>query len=205
MATTSAPRGFQPVVSLTAPYSGGFRKYIIKSADAYAIGNGDLVSIVSTGSSRGYAQRMNTTLTATTVTSSGTFVGVLTGCEYTDSVSGQILRKQFYPGGITASDIYSYVADNPYELFSIQANGVVPQTAIGCNFSVIQTAVTNTTTGNSGLQLKYDSLATTTTLPVRLVAFDIKPGFNSIGDAYGDCIVRINNHFHTTLTGTAAT
>lgn len=206
MASTSAPRGFQPVgPAFNGPYSGGTRAYKIASADAYAIGNGDLVSIVSTGSGRGYIQRFNTTVAATTVTASGTFLGALTGCEYTDPNIGQIVRNQYYPGSITASDIYGFIADNPYELFSIQANGAVPQTALGCNFSIIQTAVTNTTTKNSGLQLKYDSLATTTTLPIRLVDFDIKPGYNSIGDSYTDCLVRINNHFHTSLTGTAAT
>jgi hypothetical protein len=204
MATTSAPRGFEPVGSLDGrPYSGAVRLYRIKSADAYAIGNGDLVTIIGSGSDRGYCQRINTTLTATTVTSSGTALGVLVGCEYTDPNSGQKTFNHYWPGSITATDIYAHVVDDPDCIFRIQANGAVALTALHCNFSVIQTAVTNTTTKNSGLQLKYDSNATTTTLPIRLIGFDTRPG-NTIGDTYTNCLVRINNHLHRTLTGTAA-
>ena len=204
MATTSAPRGFKPAGNYANAYStGGFRKYKIASGDAYAIGNGDPVVFQTTGSSRGYIQRFNTTLTATTVTSSGTFLGVLIGCEYTDPNSGQKTFNHYYPGSITASDIYGLVVDDPDAIFSIQANGAVAQTALGCNFSIIQTAVTNTLTKNSGLQIKYDSNATTTTLPVRLVDFDTKPT-SSIGDTYTDLLVRFNNHFHRQLSGVAA-
>lgn len=204
MGTISTPRGFEPIGSLDGrPYSGAVRLYRIKSADAYAIGNGDPVLIIGSGSDRGYCQRFNTTLTATTVTASGTFLGILVGCEYTDPNSGQKTFNHYWPGSIAASDIYAHVVDDPDCLFEVQANGAVALTALGCNFSVIQTAVTNTITKNSGLQLKYDSNATSATLPFRLVGFSTKAG-NSIGDAYTRCIVRFNLHFHRSTTGTAA-
>lgn len=204
MATTSAPRGFEPVGALDGrPYSGAVRLYRIKANDSYAIGNGDPVVIIGSGSDRGYCQRFNTTLTATTVTATGPWLGILVGCEYTDPNSGQKTFNHYYPGSINATDIYAHVVDDPDCIFRIQANGAVALTALGCNFSVIQTAVTNTTTKNSGLQLKYDSNATTNTLPVRLVAFDTTPG-NTIGDTYTKCLVRINLHFHRAIAGTAA-
>jgi len=205
MATISAPRGFQPVGNAFNSYTtGGFRKYKIASNETYAIGNGDPVVMLTTGSTRGTIQRFNTTVAATTVTSSGTFLGVFAGCEYTDPNTGQKVFNHYYPGAIVASDIFATVYDDPDQIFSIQANGAVAQTALGCNFSIIQTAVTNTITKNSGLQVQASSNAATTTLPVRLVDFDVKPGLNSIGDAYTDLLVRFNNHFHRQLTGVAA-
>ena len=205
MATISAPRGFQPVGNAFNSYTtGGFRKYKIASNETYAIGNGDPVVMLTTGSARGTIQRFNTTVAATTITSSGTFLGVFAGCEYTDPATGQKVFNQYYPGAIVASDIYANVYDDPDQIFSLQADGAVAQTSLGCNFAIIQTAVTNTVTKNSGLQLDASSNAATTTLPVRVVDFDVKPGFNTIGDAYTDVLVRFNNHFHRQLTGVAA-
>lgn len=203
MSATSAPRGLVPVKKLGGqPYTGAFTKYPLPSNYTAAIGNGDLVKLLNTGSGRGQIVRMNATTTATTATSSGIMLGVCVGCSYTDPNTSQPVERNYYPGAIVASDIMIHVVDDPQVLFAIQADEAIAQTKLGCNYAVIQTAVTNTTNGNSGLQVDGSTYEETATLPVRAVEFDTSKG-GSIGDAYTDLIVMINPavHFHNQGTG----
>lgn len=206
MASTSAPRGLQPVKMIGGRYnSHGASLYRIPSNYSVALFNGDPVIMTASGSSRGTIARMNATSTATTITSSGTWLGVFIGCEYVDPNSKQPVFRQSYPGSITpaSGEILAHVIDDPDALFEIQADGAVAQTGLGTNAAIIQTAVGNTTTGNSGLQLDASSVDSTSSLPLRIVDFVRRPG-SSIGDAYTDVIVRLNTHFHRTATGVAA-
>lgn len=206
MASTSAPRGLQPVKMLGGRYnSHGATLYKIPAAYAVAIYNGDPVIMTASGSTRGTVARMNATATATTVTSSGTWLGVFIGCEYVDPASKQPVWRQNYPGSITpaSGDILAHVIDDPDALFEIQANGTLAQAAQGTNAAIIQTAVGNAVTGNSGLQLQASSIENTSTLPLRIVDFVRRPG-SAIGDTYTDVIVRFNTHFHRSATGVAS-
>lgn len=206
MATTSAPYGLRPVNLLGGQsFAGATRLYAIPSGYAVSIQTGDPVIIVNTGASRGTIARMNATTTATTVTNAGGgfgYVGVFQGCTYTDPVFGKIFR-QTYVAGTVASDIQAYIADDPDQVFQIQADGQVNQTALGCNASLIQTVAGSSSYVTSGLCLQASSVATTNTLPLRIV------DFVTIGDAFTDVLVRINTHFHRTgntgSAGTAAT
>lgn len=202
MATTMKPYGLRPSHLLGAkPYNGAFTKYRIVSNATTPIFNGDLVKVLNTGTNRGYVERMNATVTATTVTSSGTFVGVFVGCEYTDPVTGQLLQRPYYPGAIVASDIWAFVVDDPDVIFRMQADEALAQSKFGCNYAVIQHQVGSTFTGNSGLALDGSSFEETSTLPLRLMGFVDDPD-NPVGTTYPEVYVRINNHFHRTLTGT---
>lgn len=203
MATTSAPYGLRPVNLLGGQsFAGSTRLYSIPSGYAVSIQTGDPVIITNTGSTRGTVARMNATTTATTVTSTGGgfgFVGVFMGCTYTDPVFGKIFR-QTYPANTVASDIQAYVADDPDQVFQIQADEALNQTALGCNASLIQTVAGSSGYVASGLGLDASSIATTNTLPLRIV------DFVTIGDAFTDVLVRINTHFHRTgNTGSAGT
>lgn len=206
MATTSAPYGLRPVNLLGGQsFAGSTRLYAIPSGYAVSIQTGDPVIITNTGSTRGTIARMNGTTTATTVTSTGGgfgFVGVFMGCTYTDPVFGKIFR-QTYVASTVASDIQAYVADDPDQVFQIQADGQINQTALGCNASLIQTVAGSSGYVASGLALQASSVATTNTLPLRIV------DYVTIGDAFTDVLVRINTHFHRTgntgSAGTAAT
>ena len=206
MATTSAPYGLRPVNLLGGQsFAGSTRLYAIPSGYAVSIQTGDPVIITNTGASRGTIARMNGTTTATTVTSTGGgfgFVGVFMGCTYTDPVFGKIFR-QTYVASTVASDIQAYVADDPDQVFQIQADGTLSQTALGCNASLIQTVAGSSSYVTSGLALQASSVATTNTLPLRIV------DFVTIGDAFTDVLVRVNTHFHRTgntgSAGTAAT
>lgn len=209
MASTSSPYGLQPRNLLGGQsFAGSTRMYAIPSGYAVNVQYGDPVLITNTGSTRGTLARFNSTTTATTVTSTGGgfgFVGVFMGITYTDPVFGRIFRQN-YPTGLVASDIMAYVADDPDQLFVVQADGSLGQTALGCNASLIQTrAGVNDPNRISGVGLQASSIATTNTLPLRIVGFVDGPD-SAIGDSFTDVIVRINTHFHRTgNTGSAGT
>lgn len=204
MSATSKPRGLVPLRKLgSAPVSHGITHYPIPSGYATEIGNGDPVVYVTSGSTRGTVARMNATVAATTITASGTWLGVLLGCSYTDPNSNQPVHRQHYPGGIVASDIIAHVCDDPDMLFLLQADGSLGQVAQGCNAAIIQTAVTNSVNGNSGLQLDASSIESTATLPLRIVDFWSGNG-SAVGDAFTDMVVRLNTHFHRSTTGVAS-
>lgn len=202
MSSTLAPFGLKPANLLGAQGDAGATRLIaIKQNDSNALFFGDPVVIVASGSGRGYAQRFNTTVTTTTVTSSCTPVGVFVGCRYTDPVTGRPEWKQYYPGSINASDIYAYVVDDPDALFECQADGSITQAMLGCNAAIIQTAANSTATGASGIALQASSVNSTNTLPLRIVDFSTVSG-NAVADTYTRVVVRINTHFHRTATGT---
>jgi len=209
MATTLAPYGLRPINLLGGQtYAGSTRLYAIPASYAVTIQYGDPVIVTNTGSTRGYLARFNGTTTATTVTSTGGgfgFVGVFVGCSYTDPTYGKVFRQNYISGN-AASDIQAYVIDDPDVLFQVQADGSLAQTTLGCNAALIQTVAGNSGANiNSGVALQASSVATTATLPVRIVDF-VNSTTSTIGDAYTDVLVRINTHFHRTgNTGSAGT
>lgn len=205
MATALRPYGLRPAYRLGngSPYSGGFTLLQMASNETTPIFNGDSVKFIQSSTGRGHIQRMNATVTATTVTASALQVGVFVGCQYTDPVSGKLLQRHYYPGAIVASDIKAFVVDDPDVIFRIQADDTLPATALGCNASLIQTVVGNTATGNSGLTLDASSIADTSTLPLRIVGFVNDP-LSTVGDTYTEVYVRLNTHFHRQATGVAA-
>jgi hypothetical protein len=209
MASTLAPYGLRPINLLGGQgYAGSTRLYAIPASYAVNIQYGDPVIITNTGSTRGYLARFNATTTATTITSTGGgfgFVGVFVGCTFTDPTYGKVFRQN-YTSGNSASDIQGYVVDDPDALFQIQADDTLAQTTLGCNAALIQTVAGNSGANiNSGVALDASSVATTNTLPVRIVDF-VNSTTSAIGDAYTDVIVRINTHFHRTgNTGSAGT
>lgn len=209
MASTSSPYGLRPINLLGGQgYAGSTRLYAIPASYSTSIQYGDPVIITNTGSTRGTLARFNATTTATTVTSTGGgfgFVGVFLGCTFTDPTYGKVFRQN-YTAGNTATDIEAYVVDDPDALFQVQADNTLGQTALGCNAALIQTVAGNSGANiNSGVALQASSIATTATLPVRIVDF-VDSTTSQIGDAFTDVIVRINTHFHRTgNTGSAGT
>jgi hypothetical protein len=209
VAATSSPYGLRPINLLGGQsYAGSTREYAIPASYNVSIQYGDPVIITNTGSTRGTLARFNATTTATTITSTGGgfgYVGVFVGCTFTDPVYGTVFRQN-YASGNAATDIQAFVVDDPDALFQIQADGTLGQTALGCNAALIQTVAGSSGVNiNSGVGLDASSVATTNTLPVRIVDF-VNSTTSQIGDAFTDVIVRINTHFHRTgNTGSAGT
>jgi len=192
MATTAAPYGLRPINLIGGQvFAGSTRLIPITSGYSTNIFFGDIVAVDATN---------GTIVKVTNVGSNADqfpagVVGVFLGCTYTDPNMKYKLNNQYWPASTVASDAQAYVCDDPDTLFQIQANGQVPQTALGANFPVIQTAG-STTTGDSKVALNSAGGNTTSTIAFRLVDFVNGP-FSTVNDAYTDCIVKFNHGQHS--------
>lgn len=191
MAATATPYGLVPLNMLGGQsMSHGFRLYKITADYATSIFQGDLVSLVTGG-----------TIEKNTGTTTATPVGVFWGVEYEDTNHG-LLFKNWWTASTavkTGTFAWAYVYDDPDMLFQVQADEAVDQTGIGANAAIVQGAG-NTATGKSGVTLDGSTIATTATLPLRIVDFVDGP-MSELGDAKTDLIVRLNTHFNRSATG----
>ena len=180
MATSATPNGAEPVNTLSASgsYSGKVRHIKIASAYDTAIFYGDFVALVAAGTGGKAA--------VTTAVVAGT-VGIFVGCSYTDPSSSQLTFNQTFPADTAASDIMAYVVDDPKLVFKMQGDEAIAQTGLGNNISAVSTAG-STTIGRSKNALDGGSIATTNSLPLRVLEFVDGPT-SAVGDTYTDCLV----------------
>jgi hypothetical protein len=193
--TVSAPYGFQAINRVDGmPYAGAIRQIPIASGYTTAIYNGDPVVIVTGGTIERAA--------ASGAVTSGSPVGVLVGCAYTNS-SGQPVEGQYFPGsGVT--NAVAYVVDDPLAAFKVAvafANATVTtvtQAAVGTNMSY-NLGTGNANTGDSGAFVTAASGANTATLPFRVIA--VVPATATSATTFTEVIVKINNHQYNTALG----
>ena len=180
MATSATPNGAEPVNTLSASgsYSGKVRHIKIASGYATAIFYGDFVKLVAAGTLEKAA--------VTTSVVAGT-VGIFVGSSYTDPSTSQLTFNQQFPASTAASDIMAYVVDDPKLVFKMQADEAIAQTGLGNNVSAVSTAG-STSIGRSKNALDGGSVATTNTLPLRVLEFVEGPN-STVGDAFTDCLV----------------
>ncbi len=191
MATSATPTGAEPVDTLSASgsFTGKVRHIKIASGYGTAIFYGDFVKLVSSG-----------TVEKDTGTTSLTPVGVFMGCSYTDPSTNQKTFNQTFPASTAASDIMAYVLDDPNVLMQMQGDATLAQTTLGNNVAVVQTAG-STTIGRSKNAVDSSTVATTNTLPLRIVDFVDGPT-STVGDAFTDVIVKFNvGHIYVNTTG----
>lgn len=181
MSATATPMGAEPVGTLSASgsYTGKVRHYKIASNDSTAIFYGDFVKMTSAG-----------VVTLDNGTTSLTPIGVFMGCSYTDPNTNQLTFSQYYPASTVASDIDAYVLNDPFVEMRMQGDATLAQTALGNNAAVVQTAG-STSIGRSKNAFDSSTIATTATLPVKLIEF-VKGPDSTIGDSYTDVIVMFN-------------
>lgn len=97
---------------------------------------------------------------------------------------------------------YVLVSDDPNQIYEVQtSNGTLGQDAVGLNAS-LAIGAGSTTTGNSGVTLDVATIATTATLPVKIVGFVQRPD-NEVGNPNSKVLVKINNNQLGAGTGTA--
>ena len=180
MATSATPNGAEPVNTLSASgsYTGKVRHIKIASGYSTAIFYGDFVKLVAAGTLEKAA--------VTTSVVAGT-VGIFVGCSYTDPSTSQMTFNQQFPASTAASDIMAYVVDDPKLVFIMQADEAIAQTGLGNNVSAVSTAG-STSIGRSKNALDGGSIATTNTLPLRVLEFVEGPN-STVGDAFTDCLV----------------
>lgn len=191
MATTAGPFGLRPVKLLgDRSMTHGIRHIKIASGYAANIFNGDLVKLVVGG-----------TVEKDTGTTTATPCGVFVGCSYTDPTLNYLLHSNYWPTGTVASDAVAYIVDDPDALFMIQADATLGQNAIGTNAALVQ-GTGSTSTGKSAVSLDASTIASTGTLPVRII--DFWDG-DEIDSLFPNMLVKINegDHQYRNATGLA--
>lgn len=134
-------------------------------------------------------------------------LGVLMGVEYQDSVQKKPVFLNYWPGSGSVSvdtnyPVKAFVADDPNQLFKVASDASLTDratalAAVFANASLGTSARTGSTnTGSSNSALSVSSIATTATLPLRIVGI-LDDVANSDYTAAGiPLIVRLNAHFN---------
>ena len=180
MAASATPMGARPVGSIiSCAFNNQVKHYKIKNAYGTSIFYGDFVKMTSDG-----------VVALDTGTTTLTPIGVFMGCSYTDPNTNQMTFSQYYPASTVAADISAYVLNDPFVEMRMQGDATLAQTALGNNAAVVQTAG-STSIGRSKNAFDSSTIATTNTLPVKLIEF-VKGPDSAVGDTYTDVIVMFN-------------
>lgn len=195
MANPNATHGLIPSAYRNgAPYAGASRTYYVPSSYASNIFVGDPV-IISTSSAESIGIP---SVTLATAGGSAFILGVCTAIgQAGDPVVPMTRDLPTYHQASTAG--YIQVADDPFLLFECQENGTMGIGAVGRNVDMVAGSG-STVTGYSGWTLNSSTLATTSTLQMRVI-YPVVRADNDPTSQYADWLVAINNHAMTRLTG----
>jgi len=191
--TVNAPYGLVPINLIGGQvFAGATRQLPIASGYGTAIYYGDVVKF---NTSDGTIVKE----TGTATVSAKGVVGVFLGVTYTNPSTGQKLFAQSYPtGGVAASDILAYVADDPDQLFKVAVTGgstsstitPIDSAILGSNMGISQPAANTTISGNSNIGAFNAADSTVASLPLRVVGL-VEETTDSSGD-YSEVIVKWN-------------
>ena len=184
MAASATPTGATCIGSLVScAYNAKITHYKIKNAYGTSIFYGDFVKWGD--------DNPNTTIQKDTGTTACTPIGVFLGCAYTDPTTNQFTPNQYFPASTAADDIVAYVASDPFVILQMQCDGAADIDDLGKNCAVVQTAG-STDIGRSKNSVDISTVATTNTLPVKIIDFVDGPD-SAVGDAYTDVLVVFNS------------
>lgn len=194
MSSVSRINGFRPVKTSIGPYTGQANLYFVPASDGTTIMVGDAVKLA--GDARAATGAPTVTRCSATDPAIGVVVGILfTGVGDTTNIPNvSNLNTPIYR--VASTDRYLLVADDPSIIYEVQYAGTSVAAAtitanVGQNGQFTTTAG-STTTGSSGMQLDSSGLATTATLPLKIVGFPNRPD-NIPGDTYFSYYVKINS------------
>jgi hypothetical protein len=203
MSSVSRVNGFRPVKMITgAPYNGQASLYFVPSSNSDVIMVGDVVKLAGDARSPTGVPTVARHASGATEAAVGVVVGIVfSGVGDVQNIPPvNDLNTPVYRRAST--DRYLLVADDPNLVFEAQTIGATFATAnVGLNCEIDATAG-STTSGASGMGVDLAALATTATLPLKVVGFPSRPD-NNIGDAFTSAYVVINNHQYKGSTGTA--
>ena len=206
MSSVSRINGFRPVKNIAGgSMTGQTNVYFVPSTDASVIMVGDAVKLAGDGRSPTGAPSV-TRITAATDIPVGVVVGIIfSGMGDVQNVPPVTdLNTPVYRRPNT--DRYLIVSDDPNQVYEVQYAGTSVAAAtitanVGLNGQFTLTAG-NTASGASGMQLDSAGLATTATLPLKIVGFPYRPD-NTPGDVYFSYHVKLNSSTMATGTGSA--
>jgi hypothetical protein len=199
MANQETAFGLRPVGLVgSGANSTGVTEYEIASNNTNVIYNGAIVVPLAAG----VIDQAGDTAGGTTQA-----LGVLVGVQYHDSTQKKPVWLNYWPGSGSVSVDTNYpvkalVADNPNQLFVVAADASLTNRAtalatVFANASLGTSARTGSTdTGKSNSQLSVSSVATTATLPLRIVGLVDDDANNDYASAGAHLLVRLNAHFN---------
>tara|TARA_R100000149_G_C5811040_1_gene94262 strand:- start:81 stop:656 length:576 start_codon:yes stop_codon:yes gene_type:complete len=190
MANVSEKFGLRPYRKLDGtPLVGAQNRYTIASGHTTAIYQGDMVIPLAAGN-----------IDRHTAGNATAIVGVFNGCFYTDPTTQKPTYRNYYPGGIAASDITAFVVDDPDAVFLIDADAAFTRAGLFANYSVTNTTGV-TQTGLSKVQLDVSTAATANTFVVQAIDISQDPDNSDTSTSNANILVRINNHFYRSGVG----
>lgn len=199
MANQETAFGLRPVGLVgSGANSTGVTEYEIASNNTNAIYNGAIVVPLAAG----VIDQAGDTAGGTTQA-----LGVLIGVQYHDSTQKKPVWLNYWPGSGSVSVDTNYpvkalVADDPNQLFVVAADATLTDRAtalatVFANASLGTSARSGSTdTGKSSAQLSVSSVATTATLPLRIVGLVDDDANNDYASAGAHLLVRLNAHFN---------
>jgi len=203
MASVSRIAGFRPVKTITgAAWNGQANLYFVPASDSTVIMVGDAVKLL------GDARAATGVATVTRAGATDVAVGIVVGIVFSgvgDTINMPPVNDLNTPIYRRAStDRYLLVCDDPNVIYEVQYAGTSVAAAtitanVGLNGQFTTTAG-STTSGSSGMQLDSSGLATTATLPLKIVGFPNRPD-NIPGDTYFSYYVKLNQVVYGTGTG----
>lgn len=160
---------------------------------ASSLGTGDVVIPLSTG------------YVGAASTGSNPVLGIYNYVSYpnpTNTIQPQGQRLWNNPGLASNVTVQAYVWDDPNIVFAagVTSTSTLTQSCIGYNINFVSNFTPNTTTGISTLALDSTSVATTSTLPFRIVELVPISG-NSFSATNPILGVVLNNSFYRTSSG----
>ena len=182
--------GLRPYRKLDGtPLVGAQNRYTIASGHTTAIFQGDMVIPSASGN-----------IDRHTAGNATAIVGVFNGCFYTDPTTQKPTYKNYYPGGVAASDITAFVVDDTDAVFLVDADADFTRAGLFANYSVTNTTGV-TQTGLSKVQLDVSTAGTATTFAVQAIDISQDPDNSDTSVSNANILVRINNHFYRSGTG----
>jgi len=203
MASVSKINGFKPVRHLSgAPYNGQFETFFAAS------GNGDTIMVGDAVKLAGDARAASGAPTVARCGATDIAVGVVVGISFegqgdaTNIPPVTSLDAPVYRAAST--NRYLLVCTDPSVIYEVQYAGTSVAAAtitanVGLNGQFTTTAG-STVTGSSGMQLDSAGLATTATLPLKIVGYPNRPD-NVPGDTYFNYYVKLNGAVYGDGTG----
>lgn len=193
---TNAPFGLQPRYTLGgANWNGQVNQYLIASAYATALYNGDPVTF-SSGPSAG------TIIIGTAGSGAGLFpVGVFIGVRYTDT-NGNLQYSKYWPAStaiLANTTAVADVVDDPNIIIDVQSNASPGATQAMMNQNANYViAAGSTISGLSGTALNIAGHATTATLDLKMMRFTPVTG-NITAVAYNNVLCLFNTHAYKSV------
>jgi hypothetical protein len=178
MSAVNAPFGFRPT----------YQPIGLDRAKRYSIANA-----YNTAMYKGQPVILNTNGTITVGAAAADLLGIFAGCEYTDTATGRRNVSPYWPASQASTDAIAYVYDDPSDVFEVQADGAIPQTAIGDQADVTNVSNGSTLTGLSQSTLASSLAGAGVQAQFRIVGFGLAVD-NAVGDAFTVVQVQIARH-----------